>query len=359
MSDDASDKRFDPTPQKLKRAREKGEIARSTEISIAASYAGILLVFAAFGTEYIQTFGGFLLAFLDQPDRLTKLVFDNPGSVGIGGNLAGLLRVFTLAMLVPAALTLLSILAQRAFVVTPSKLAFKGSRVSILSNAKQKYGRAGLFEFAKSFSKLLLYSICLAWLVSVRLPSILAASAAPYQTGLWLLGRLCIEFLFLVLLISTAIGVIDTIWQHAEHKRKNMMSRKEIQDETKDAEGDPHIKQQRRQRAQEIAQNQMMGDVPDADVVIVNPTHYAVALKWDRGKGTAPICVAKGVDLVAARIREKAAESGVPVHSDPPTARALYAVMQLGQEIPQEQYRAVAAAIRFAEKMRSRAKAGL
>lgn len=359
MSDDASDKSFDPTPQKLKRAREKGEFARSTEISIAASYAGILLVFAAFGTGYIETFGEFLLVFLDQPDRLIHLVFDSPGSAGIGGYLAGMLRVFTLAMLVPAALTLLSILAQRAFVVTPSKLAFKGSRVSILSNAKQKFGRTGLFEFAKSFSKLLLYSVCLAWLLSVRLPMILAASAAPYQTGLWLLGRLCIEFLFLVLLISTVIGVIDTIWQHAEHKRKNMMSRKEVQDETKDAEGDPHIKQQRRQRAQEIAQNQMMGDVPDADVVIVNPTHYAVALKWDRGQGSAPVCVAKGVDLVAARIREKAAESGVPVHSDPPTARALYAVMQLGQEIPQEQYRAVAAAIRFADKMRTRAKEGL
>jgi flagellar biosynthetic protein FlhB len=113
--------------------------------------------------------------------------------------------------------------------------------------------------------------------------------------------------------------------------------------------------EQRRQRGQEIATNKMLQDVPTADVVVVNPTHYAVALKWDRSVGRAPICVAKGVDEVAARIRDLAHENGVPVHSDPPTARALHAEVDLGQEISQDHYRAVAAAIRFAEGIRKKA----
>ena len=132
------------------------------------------------------------------------------------------------------------------------------------------------------------------------------------------------------------------------------MSRKEMTDEAKEQEGDPHVKQQRRQKGYEIAMNQMLADVPDADVVVVNPTHYAVALKWDRLQGGAPICVAKGVDDIAARIRETANENNVPIHRDPPTARALYATVDIGEQILPEHYRAVAASIRFAEKMRAK-----
>jgi flagellar biosynthetic protein FlhB len=116
------------------------------------------------------------------------------------------------------------------------------------------------------------------------------------------------------------------------------------------------MKQERRQRAYDIAMNQMMADIPEADVVIVNPTHYAVALKWDRARGTAPKCVAKGVDEIAAKIREIAAEHGVALHSDPPTARAIHATVEIGDEIRPEHYRAVAAAIRFAEAMRKKAR---
>ena len=134
------------------------------------------------------------------------------------------------------------------------------------------------------------------------------------------------------------------------------MSHKELTDEAKQAEGDPHMKQQRRQRGHEIAMNKMIAEVPTADVVIVNPTHYAVALKWDRSTPGAPECVAKGVDNVAARIREIAQENAVPIHSDPPTARALYASVNLGEEIAPEHYKPVAAAIRFAEAMREKAR---
>ena len=155
-------------------------------------------------------------------------------------------------------------------------------------------------------------------------------------------------------MLSFVIGFIDYIWQYHTHMVKNRMSRKDLEDETKDSEGDPHIKGSRRQRAQEIAMNQMISDVPGSDVIVVNPTHYAVALKWGKAPGTAPICVAKGVDEIAAVIRETALKHSVPIHSDPPAARSIYAAVAIGSEVHEEHYRAVAAAINFAEKMRGK-----
>ena len=125
-----------------------------------------------------------------------------------------------------------------------------------------------------------------------------------------LLAQIMMEFLLIIVLIALAIGFIDLMWQQADHIRKNRMSDKELRDEHKETEGDPHMKQARRERAQKIAANRMLADVPDADVVIVKPTHFAVALKWDRRRGTAPTCVAKGQDVIAKRIRELAIEAG-------------------------------------------------
>ena len=171
-----------------------------------------------------------------------------------------------------------------------------------------------------------------------------------------MLAHLLIEFMFVVLLISLVIGAVDYLWQRHDFMRQNRMSYRELQDEHKRSEGDPHLKQERRQRGAEIATSQMMADVPTADVVIVNPTHYAVALKWSRAPGSAPVCVAKGVDHIAHTIREVATEHSIPIRHDPPTARVLYATTQLGDEIEPDHYKAVAAAIRFAQTMRARAR---
>lgn len=354
--DDESEKSHEATPQKLQKAREKGEVAKSTDLSVAASYAGLLLAAVAIGAQSLKDLGTTFMVLLDQPDRLSDLMLRGPATAPVGGLLSALASPLSPWFLMPAVAVLLSIVAQRAFVVAPTKIAPKLSRISILSNAKNKFGRSGLFEFAKSFVKLVLYSICLGLFLNARLPEIVAATGSSPQMAVSQLVRLCVEFLFLVLVIATVIGGIDAVWQHNEHHRKNRMSRKEVTDEAKEAEGDPYMKQHRRQRGQEIAMNRMMADVPTADVVVVNPTHYAVALKWNRTPGAAPVCVAKGVDEVAASIREAANLAGVPIHHDPPTARALHATTDLGQEISEEHYRAVAAAIRFAEQMRKRAK---
>ncbi|MEY8841721.1 flagellar type III secretion system protein FlhB [Cribrihabitans sp. XS_ASV171] len=354
--EDDTEKSFEPTPQKLKKAREKGEVAKSADLSVVAGYAGLLLALLTVGRGTIDTLGTALMVLIDQADGLGALFLEGLAGGPVGGLLGRSLAAVLPLFAIPMAMVILSVLAQRAFVFAPSKLAPKISRISPVSNAKNKFGRAGLFEFAKSFVKLLIYSVCLGVFLWANLSDIVSATAAQAELSVVLMMSLLVRFLFLVIAVALVIGGVDYLWQHAEHMRKNRMSRKEIQDETKEAEGDPHMKQERRQRGQEIAMNQMLSDVPGADVVIVNPTHYAVALKWSRAKGSAPVCVAKGVDEIAAVIRARAQEAGVPVHSDPPTARALHATIEIGQEIAEEHFRPVAAAIRFAEAMRQRAK---
>lgn len=358
MSDGSNDddKQFEPTQKKLDDARKKGEIARSTDLNTAASYSGILLVAVAMGAATISSFGELLASMLGNADRVSKTFFQDSAHAISGGVFQVLMTSAGPWFLVPGLIVLLSILAQRSFIVAPEKLTPKLSRISPLSNAKNKFGRSGLFEFGKSFFKLLIYSIVLAFFLKNKLPEILGTVHLNPAMATSVLLRLVVEFLSIVLIIALSIGAVDFLWQKAEHTRKNMMSRKEITDEAKQSEGDPHVKQQRRQKGYEIAMNQMLADVPEADVVIVNPEHYAVALKWDRKAGAAPVCVAKGVDEIAARIREAAAEGAVPIHRDPPTARLLFANVEVGQEIWPEHYQAVAAAIRFAEKLRGKAK---
>ena len=351
---DEQDKSFDPTPHKLQEARKKGEIAKSVDLQTAAGYAGLTIALFAMGTQSFMSFGGHLVGLLAQSERIAKDVFDGGPVAALSGWTwlvsLDLIPIFGL----PALTVLVAILAQRAFVVTPSKLQPKLSRISLLSNAKQKFGRGGFFEFAKSFAKLSIYSLCLALFLMARLPDMLAVIRSEPSAVVLLLAELCVAYLFVVLMVTFAIGGVAAVWQHQEHIRKNRMSRKEITDEAKNTEGDPHMKQERRARAQAIASQQMMAEVPNADVLIVNPTHYAVALKWSRANGTAPECVAKGVDALALRMREVAMEAGVPIRHDPPTARALHAVTNIGEEIAPEHYAAVAAAIRFADSMRAR-----
>ena len=351
---DDSDKQYEPSQKRLDDARKKGEIPRSNDLTTAASYFGFIIASLIFGAQSLQHLGTAMQTFLSAPDQLATPWFSGSGGAWTMGIMQSVGASLTPWLIIPASLALLSILATRSLVFAPSKLKPKLSKVSPISNAKNKFGRSGLFEFAKSFFKLTIYSIVLGFYLFQKLPEVLATvSLSPGMVTVVLL-ELTIGFMAIVLVIAATIGGVDYLFQYSEHIRKNRMSRKEMTDEAKEQEGDPHVKQQRRQKGYEIAMNQMLADVPDADVVVVNPTHYAVALKWDRLQGGAPICVAKGVDDIAARIRETANENNVPIHRDPPTARALYATVDIGEQILPEHYRAVAASIRFAEKMRAK-----
>lgn len=358
MSEDDDDKQYNASQKRLDEARARGEIPKSTDLHTAASYVGLVIVAIAGGAATLQRFGQSGMILLDQPDRLAPLVFAS-ASAPVFGMIKGFLLAATPLFLAPMVFVIASLIGQRAIVFAPEKLAFKVSRISPISIAKQKFGREGLFEFAKSFAKLLVVSLLLGFLLRANVPQILATQGLAPNQAVGLMIKLLIQLMILVAAAIGVFGVVDYIWQRAQHLRRNMMSRKEMTDEMKDAEGDPHVKHQRRQRGQDIATNQMLQDVAKADVIVVNPTHYAVALKWSRNDRSAPVCVAKGVDEIAARIREKAAEAGVPIHADPPTARAVFASVEIGEQIRPEHYRAVAAAIRFAEAMRKRKKSML
>ncbi|SFJ61380.1 EscU/YscU/HrcU family type III secretion system export apparatus switch protein [Celeribacter neptunius] len=354
--DDDDDKQYEPSQKRLDDARKKGEIPRSNDLTTAAAYFGFIATATALGAASLQRMATALQSLLANADLNAEAWFEGSGrpwTMGvmqaIGG---GLLPWF----MIPALLALLVIFATRSLVFAPSKLEPKLSKISPISNAKNKFGRSGLFEFGKSFFKLSIYSIVLGVYLYTKLPMIMSTMSLSPGIVAATLVKLTVGFMVIVLMISLVIGGVDYLFQYNEHMRKHRMSRKEMVDESKEQEGDPHFKHKRRQKGYDIVMNQMLNDVKEADVVIVNPTHYAVALKWDRMNGGAPICVAKGVDEIAARIREVANENNVPIHRDPPTARALYAAIEIGEEVLPEHYRAVAASIRFAEQMRSKMK---
>ncbi|MFN3614455.1 MAG: flagellar biosynthesis protein FlhB [Rubrimonas sp.] len=355
--EDGQEKSFDPTPRRIQQAREKGDIAVSQDLHVAAAYLGMLAALLILGGGAAAAFGRSLTPFLGHVDQLPGRIL-GPGGLALSAQMVG--WAFLAAsplILLPAAGVIASLAAQQGVVFAPGKIEPKLSRISPIATAKNKFGPTGLMEFAKSAVKMAVISAVVWWWLMSDIERIVRMATLPGRAIAAELGSTLVSLLMALVAIALSIGAVDFVWQRFNHLRKLKMSLQEMKDENKETEGDPHAKQARRRRAEEIATNRMLTDVPKADVVIVNPTHYAVALKWSRKKGSAPTCVAKGVDEVAARIREKAAEAGVPIHHDPPTARALYASVNIGREIRPEHYRAVAAAIRFAEEMRRKARA--
>lgn len=353
--DDSSDKEHEPSQKRLDDARTRGEIARSADLATACGYAGLLLAAASLGAQSLQSLGDMGAVLLDQADQFAPLL-TRGGAAPFAGMMTAMIWALVPFFVLPGVLVVAYLLASKTLIFTPDKLAPKLSRISPMATAKQKFGRSGLFEFGKSFVKLLVISTLLTKFLLQHADDVIGTLYLAPAISTALLMQLLIKFMLLVLIIALVTGGIDFFWQRAQHIRQNRMSRKDMIDESRDQDGDPHMKAQRRQRGYDIATNQMLADVARADVLIVNPTHYAVALKWNRAARRAPVCLAKGTDEIAARIRERAAEAGIPIHSDPPSARALHASVEIGHEIRPEHYRAVAASIRFAEAMRKRAR---
>lgn len=343
MDQENDDKPHDPTEKRLTDAREKGQIPRSQDMLTAAAYAGFLLAALVFGMAAITHAAEVGMALLARPDRV-----DAKG--GVAAMLVAVLPLF----LIPALPVIGLLLAQRGLLFTPSNLMPKLSRIDPLAAARHRFGPDGLMEFAKGTAKMILIAVLLALFLRAEAAVILTSPMLDPGQGSALMIDLLMRFLMIIFGVALVLGAADYLWQVHRHRIRNRMSRQELMDEYRDAEGDPHTRATRRQRGQEIAMNRMLADVPTADVIVVNPTHYAVALKWQRAKRQAPICVAKGVDETAARIRDLAQEHGIPVHRDPPTARALFATVGIGEQIRPDHYRAVAAALRFAEALRKR-----
>ncbi|AUH33765.1 flagellar type III secretion system protein FlhB [Paracoccus tegillarcae] len=350
---DQGEKQFEPTEQRLQRAREQGDVPRSTELNVAAMYAGAWLAFGIGAVFAVKSWLGMATRIMGSDGWPIGSVFAMATTLGQFASFA-----ITLLAAVPMVFIIVALLAQRGLTFATKKLAPDIKRINPIKNAGQKFGSSGLVTFGISVGKAAL--VCVGGVYLFRSLFGLLENAAMAGGTAWVagLGVILQRAFLLAIAVSAAFAVLDIAWKRFDHLRKNRMTRKEMQDEHKDSEGDPHMKAARRQRAVDIAMSQMLQDVETADVIIVNPTHYAVALKWHRGSGRAPICVAKGIDEVAARIRERASAHGVPIWSDPPSARAIHATVKLGEEIVQDHFAPVAAAIRFAEKMREKARAG-
>ncbi len=327
--DDSGEKSHDATPQKIEKSRKKGDIARSMDVSAAAGYLGLFIALTFVGLDGVAKGAEVLAQVFANADTLSHSLLSK-GGTGMAAQLFGQALIALVPIfLLPFTAALLVSLAQRIFVFVPSKIKPKGNRISPVQGFKNKFGTKGIVEFLKTVSKMVLVATGVYFLLRGKKDEILGmVRGGPAEVAMEL-GEILTSMVLMVMTIAMLIALADLLWQKYHHLQKLRMSHKEMQDESKESEGDPHMKGKRRQRAQEIATNQMLHDVPRADVVIVNPTHYAVALEWARKPGTAPVVIAKGVDDVARRIREVAAESNIPIHSDPPTARALHATVKI------------------------------
>lgn len=356
MSEDGdAEKSHEPSQRRLEEARKRGDVPRSMDLTAAAVYGAAVLCILVAGKWMVDRFGTAAMGLIEQSDRISALMVK-----GARAPTRDLLVAFGLPFLplflLPMLAAILAIMAQRGFIFAPDKIAFKGSRINPLAALGQRFGREGLFTFGKGLAKLVAVCVVVATMIPDRAAAVIGAASQEARQSSALMMQIALQFLLLSFLVSLVFGGLDYGWQWLQHRRRNMMTRQEAVEEHKDQEGDPHVKMQRRQKGREMALSTMIAAVGQADVVVVNPTHYAVALKWKRGDRNAPVLLAKGIDEVAARIREKANENGVPIHRDPPTARAIHATVEVGDPIRPEQYKAVAAAIRFAEAMRRKAR---
>ncbi len=341
----------EPTQKKLDEAIKRGDVAKSQEVVtwfmlLAAGLALVALV-PATASGLTQTFRGLLA---------------NAGTVPADG--AGLMRagravlVDTLYwMALPlglfAAAGLTGSLLQHRLVFTGEPLKPKLSKISPLAGFKRLFGAQGIFAFLKGIVKVAVVAAVVyvvarqewAGLGRLALSEVGALPGATLATIL----RVVIG----VIAAMTVIAVVDFLWQWQSWRRRQRMTREEIKEEMKQSDGDPQIKARIRQIRIERSRRRMMAKVPTATVVITNPTHFAVALHYEPGM-SAPVCVAKGVDALAFRIREVATGAGVPLVENPPLARALHATTEIDQEIDPEHYRAVAEVIGYVLGVRKR-----
>jgi flagellar biosynthetic protein FlhB len=357
---DTQERSLEPTAHKLEQARRRGEVPQSRDVATFGLYVGLLVALLGFAAKMALDLGAALLPFVEQPDQL--LTLGTPGAlIGLvaGASLDVLAGIAPL-LLLPALGVVAALVAQQAIVFAGERLHPKWSRLSLIANARQRFGATGLVEFAKTLLKLLVVTVVVLLVVWSRLEEILVLARTDARALGPSLLDMTVEILLPLLAVTGAIAAADYVWQRFDHLKRQRMTHQELKDEQKHTDVDPHLKQSRRERAVAIATNRMLRDVPSADVVITNPTHYAVALRWDRARvGSAPHCIAKGADEIALRIRQIAQEHGVVTFEDRPLARSLYDLVEIGEEIRVEHYRAVAAALNYAARQRARQAPGL
>ncbi|HEV7229167.1 flagellar biosynthesis protein FlhB [Brevundimonas sp.] len=351
---DPESKTEDATPRKLAEARKKGDVARSPDVGSTLSLLGAVAVLLTLGGGFASQMAGDLLPFIASPHRMTGAL-DAGAGVEIGARAlwtaAPFMGALALAVLIGGVGG--NVAQSGGIVFSGEKLKPDFKKLSPLSGFHRIFGPDGLVQFLKTFLKLIVLGfIC--WLtIKPHIAGLETLSALPPAAVLPLVRDLCLTLAVSAIVFMTATAGADYLWQRFRFAKRMRMTKEEVKEDFKQSEGDPHVKARQKQIRIQRSRRRMIQNVPKATVVVTNPTHYSVALRYEPDKGdAAPVCVAKGVDALALRIRQVAAEHKVPTVENVPLARALYATVEVDEVIPREHFEAAAKVIGFVMQSR-------
>lgn len=344
-SEDGQEKSEDPTSRKLEKAREEGNIARSKELSSLLLMLGGALAFMSVLDNIAFAIGEvFELSFSVSRDQLMDpknliLVFEK----SINDVSVTLIPLFAFL----AISAVFGNIALGGFNFSSKALLPKLSRINPLAGLKRMFSVRALVELLKALGKFILVGCTAIFVLYLQVPEILGLGAEPSVQAMFHASEILMWAFIWIALSLVLIAALDIPFQIWHHQDQLKMTKQEIRDEFKDTEGKPEVKGRIRQLQREMAQARMMSSVPEADVVITNPTHYSIALKYDPATRSAPIVVAKGADSIAFRVREVAEAHNVPLVAAPPLARAIFHTTEIDDEIPAELYLSVAQVLAY------------
>ena len=349
--EDSAEKTEEPTARKLQKARGEGQVARSQEVGHWFGILAFTVLVAILGPGLAGDLMRILLPLVEQ---LNSMPLENLQTKELVWSI--LVRVcivlaFPMLLIVAAGLGG-SLLQTGGFLWTPKKIEPKPDSLSPIKGLKKMFSVSSIAEFLKGIVKITVVALVIAVAVYPSIDLITAVGTMEPIAFLDILHDIAIRVLIGVLIIMTFVAGADYLFQKQQFTKQMRMSKTEVRDEHKQMEGDPKVKARIRQLRVERARQRMMAAVPEADVVITNPTHYAVALKYDADKMNAPKVTAKGADLIALRMRELADEHEIPLVENPPLARALYGGVEIDQEVPPEHYKAVAEVIGYVMRLK-------
>lgn len=347
---DDSQKTEEPTGRKLQEAHDQGQVAKSQEVNNLLMILALTISVAAFGGAIARDIVNMSLPFIETPDQV-------PTDIGhlttMGWKLLGMILLAGAAPLVMALFAAFGAgYLQFGLILSSDGLMPDLGKISPLAGLKRIFSLRSLSEFLKGLLKIAVVGGIAYVVITPSVGELHKLIGMEIVQLLGVIVDLLKRLLFTVFAAMVVIALADVLYQRYEHVKGLRMSRQEIKDEMRESEGDPMIKGRLRQLRMERARKRMMAEVPKADVVVTNPTHYAVALRYDQAEMTAPKVIAKGVDSLAQKIREIAAAADIPVVENPPLARGLYASVEIDQEVPQEFYKAVAEVIGYIYKLK-------
>ncbi len=351
---DDSSKTEDPTAKKLEEARKRGQVAQSKELNTWIMLLAATLIIGVSSKGMFNEFSDYLKIFLEQP----HLMASGPGGIGSVLSNVGLkmLGIVAIPLLVLMLASFLGPFTQVGLMISPEVLKMDFSKVSVVKGVGRLFSMRSVVEFLKGILKLSVIGTIGFVLVYPYLGGIEHTLDQSLEVMMATLYSMTMRMMIGILVALLAISIADVLYQRWEFNKQMRMTKQELKDEYKQTEGDPHVKGKLKQLRMEKARQRMMQAVPKADVIITNPTHFAVALRYDTEEMDAPVVIAKGVDEVAMRIREIGKDNNIEIVENPPLARSLYADVELDQAIPPELFKAVAEVISYVFQKRGKLK---